>query len=297
MHVMTTDAVAARDRFAYWREMITRQFMHLRPERVGSGPFYGHLRTCFAGDVPLTLIDASGQRVLRTRTEIARSTEPCYFVTVQVAGVTPQVAGADLLRQREDKVALSPGDVVVLDALHEFELDAQGPCQQLVMRLPAPWVDARVARPDLVPGAVLRQDNAIGKLLAGYLLCGYDAAEGMTADDSAIFIRHALDLLAHALSGAQAGAPLRVHALREALFVRACRLIELRSGDPELAPHQIADAIGLSTRLLHRIFAEHGETVMKSCLRATGQASGKPACRSARGTPVHYRDRVLLRVQ
>ena len=40
-------------------------------------------------------------------------------------------------------------------------------------------------------------------------------------------------------------------------------MIRLKSGDPHLTSDQIAHQIGISTRLLQRIFAERGKTVMR----------------------------------
>lgn len=46
------------------------------------------------------------------------------------------------------------------------------------------------------------------------------------------------------------------------MYLRACRLIALKFGDPNLAPDRIARELGVSTRTLARIFAMHNETVM-----------------------------------
>jgi AraC-like DNA-binding protein len=48
----------------------------------------------------------------------------------------------------------------------------------------------------------------------------------------------------------------------------------LRFAEPGLAPNQIAKALGVSTRLLQRIFAEHGETLMGRVWEARVSRSG-----------------------
>jgi hypothetical protein len=35
MQVLSTDAVPTQDAFAYWRDVLTQHFIHLRPERIG----------------------------------------------------------------------------------------------------------------------------------------------------------------------------------------------------------------------------------------------------------------------
>jgi len=46
------------------------------------------------------------------------------------------------------------------------------------------------------------------------------------------------------------------------LYARAGRLIALRFDDPDLASGEIAQRLGVSLRLLQKVFAERGETVM-----------------------------------
>jgi AraC-like DNA-binding protein len=77
-----------------------------------------------------------------------------------------------------------------------------------------------------------------------------------------MFAAHSVDLLALVL-GERASEPLPAQALREALFARAVRLIALRFADPGLTPDRIAGSLGVSTRLLQKLFAERGATVME----------------------------------
>jgi transcriptional regulator GlxA family with amidase domain len=77
-----------------------------------------------------------------------------------------------------------------------------------------------------------------------------------------LFGQHSVELLALALAESRRLEPVRSVTLRDALFVRACRLISLRCGDPDLSSETIAQALGISTRLLQRIFAERDKTLM-----------------------------------
>jgi AraC-like DNA-binding protein len=118
-----------------------------------------------------------------------------------------------------------------------------------------------VARTDL-HGALVRRDEPLAPLLMSYFVNGFETAEEFTPDASALFVQHSVELLALALAEAPRLEPVRAVALRDALFVRACRLISLRCGDPGLSPATIAQALGISTRLLQRIFAERDKTLM-----------------------------------
>jgi AraC family transcriptional regulator, positive regulator of tynA and feaB len=95
-----------------------------------------------------------------------------------------------------------------------------------------------------------------------YFFNGFETAKELTPDASALFVQRSVELLALALAESRRLEPVRSVALRDALFVRACRLISLRCGDPDLSPATVAQALGISTRLLQRIFAERDKTPM-----------------------------------
>jgi AraC-like DNA-binding protein len=84
---------------------------------------------------------------------------------------------------------------------------------------------------------------------------------------SRIAARHIHDLIALAIGATrEASNVARARGLRAArradLRDRAARFISLRFNDPNLTPDAIADGLGVSTRLLQKIFAEHGKTLM-----------------------------------
>jgi AraC family transcriptional activator of tynA and feaB len=59
------------------------------------------------------------------------------------------------------------------------------------------------------------------------------------------------------------------------LFARATRLIALRCHEPELSAETIARAIHVSTRLLQKLFAAQGETVMARVWEARGERAAR----------------------
>src|SRR5215467_11461998 len=73
MVLLTTETVRLPERFAYWREVISQHFVHLRPEQVVRGTFYGEIRAKSLGAVSVSQVTSGRQRVLRTAADIARS--------------------------------------------------------------------------------------------------------------------------------------------------------------------------------------------------------------------------------
>jgi AraC-like DNA-binding protein len=260
MAVITTADVPPGDRFEFWRETIARSALQFRMQPMEHAQ-RGEIRVSAAGSLAMMEIDgAVANRYTRTRVEIGRSQGPFNFLHLQLNGDC-------LLQSGEQQSVLAVGDGFVVDPLREFDMTFVTPDnsskRSLVVRFRKEALSARVSRPDLVPCAVLRRDRPIVRILSNYLINGFEVADSITPEAAALFEGHATELLAQALRESWAEQLEPSRAWREGLFVRACRLIKLRFADPDLAPEALARGLGVSTRLLQRIFAERGETVMK----------------------------------
>jgi AraC family transcriptional regulator, positive regulator of tynA and feaB len=261
MPVITTEGVPPGERFEFWRDGIARSALEFRMEPVARVP-QGRIRLAAVGSIGLMQYDgAVATRYSRTRREISRSQGPYYFVQLQLRGLC-------LLERGEERSVLSIGDGFVGDPLREFDMvfgapDGGAGKSSLVVRFPREELSARLARPDLLQRSVLRSQRPLTRLLTSYLMNGLEVADEMTPEASVLFEEHAVELLAQALRESWAEQPQPSAVWREAIFVRACRLIRLRYGNPDLGPEPLARDLGISSRLLQRIFAERGETVMK----------------------------------
>jgi AraC family transcriptional activator of tynA and feaB len=251
--MLDLEAMPPGDRLALLSEVAAQSIIEANLSEVGNMPARGDLRAKVLGELDLVAASAANIRVQRTRAHVARSQSPFYLVNIQLAG-------AISVRWGEQDVTASRGDIVITDSEHAYDVNGERPFRQLIVRLPKPWVDARVARPDLVPGALLRRDDPMSRLFASFVRNGFESTAALSADAAATFAAHSVELLALAL-GERPSEPLPAQALREALFVRAVRLIALRFAEPALTPDRIAGSLGVSTRLLQKVFAERGATV------------------------------------
>jgi AraC family transcriptional activator of tynA and feaB len=253
---VTTETAPSKDQFAYWREVVCQHFIHVRPEWAGDGSFHAEIRAETIGNLTVSRVTSAGQRVFRTQAEIARSPIPLYLVNIQVEG-------ASSFRQGAKERTLSCGDIFILDSLREFEMGCERPFSHLAIPMPKDWLDARLARPDLIAGAVVRRDHPLSRVLTAYLLNGFETAQELSPAAAAMMADHTVELLARILGESQPGALPPSSAWRAALYVRACRIIGLCFGDSHLTPDRIARELGVSTRLLQRTFADRNETVMR----------------------------------
>jgi AraC-like DNA-binding protein len=250
------ETVRPEDRFDYWCEVADHELAPMRYDRVGERPPLGDIGVQMMGELPLIAITVAGTHVTRTRSEIARTKDRLYALCLQLDG------SSHVTRRGED-IPIRRGEVFILDSVHEFELDLEGLCRQLIVKMPAHWIEARVARPDQLIGTVL-QDHPLSRLLARYLADGLEMADAVTPATAEMFAEHTIDLVTQAIAEIQSGgAPPPPDAWHAAMFLRACRMIAREFGDPDLRPLRIARALHISTRTLDRIFAEQGESVMQ----------------------------------
>lgn len=158
------------------------------------------------------------------------------------------------VRQRQRTVELGPGQFGWVDARHPFELSTSG-ARLLFLLIP----HARLLRSH--PGLDLSTATARGEEHAGDRIFGQLATsvarEGRTLD--ARDRRSALSALVGALGVCAPRPQVDLPAVR---IDRATRYLELHLARPDLSPHEIAAAQGVSRRYLDRLLLEAtGETL------------------------------------
>jgi AraC family transcriptional activator of tynA and feaB len=207
------------------------------------------------GEITVAEVSGQGISALHTRGEVAHTTDHLYAACVNLDGDAR-------IKGRCEEVTLQRGDFFITDSRHEFSLDLDRPWRHLVVSLPTHWIDARVTRPELIAGGVVR-NHPLLRLWGTHLADGFAMGNDFSPAAATLFARHSVELLAQALEEAHCEQPTPSDALRAATFLHACHLIAIRFADPDLGPDQIARDLRISTRSLARVFAAHNETVMR----------------------------------
>ena len=254
MITRTTDTVASRERVEYWTDLVSRFVTPMRIE-PGQESFRGAVRAQAIADVHVSEVSGSGIHALHTGTEVARTSGHLY-------GAALVLEGHARIGRRGERIDLQPGDVFITDSRHEYALDLDRPWRNLVLSLPANWIDSRIDRPERVGGTVVRR-NPLARLWSTHLATGFAIANSFSPAAASLFVRHSVELLAQVLEETQRDQPIGSDAARSALFLNACHVIALELGDPDLGPARIARRLHISTRSLARVFAAHDTTVMQ----------------------------------
>lgn len=258
MTSMTTDSVLPQERAEFWADLVSSHVTPMRIEPAGALPLHGEIQVRLIGDLGIAHVSGAGVQALHTRAQVARAGGHLY-----AAGV--HVAGEARLNRRGEQIALQRGDVFITDSRQEFTLDLDQPWQHLLVTLPTEWLDSRVARPELLSGAVLRSHPLV-HLWGSHLASGFALAGDLSSTAAGMFARHSVELLVQLLEEAHRGSPTPSDAWRAAIFLDACQMIARKLGDPNLSPDRIARDLNVSTRSLERVFAANGQTIMRYLL-------------------------------
>lgn len=248
----TTASVEAPRRLDYWVGAICEAFLEMDCSSREAASFGGSLVSVPGQGIAFNQVLATTQDVYRTPRAIARGqAHPFYLIA--------QSQSAWHVRQGEHRVHLRPGDAVLVDSAQPYELHFPQSVGCLSVQLPRAWVGRWLQSLESAQPRVAHRDLGWGRALSGLCL--------QLGEDPALAAQYPQELLADQV-GAMLACALEPAAAPPAggahadLVARAEALLRERLCVPGLAAGDIAAALNVSPRTLHRAFAAAGSTFM-----------------------------------
>jgi AraC-like DNA-binding protein len=243
-----TDQVPPHEQFAVWREVVREAFVPVALARSSSGPFPSAVNARTVGAMAVSRIVSQSQTVMRTTHDIARAAGDVFFLNL------PLTPGASA-EQDGRETRLEPGDFVLVDSTRPFELRFERQFEQISLTLPHESLAGLLAAPHEATAVRVPGDQGVGAVASSAIQAL--ARSGVPHDRHAAraLADHLAGLIALSLGGVQAPP---VPAGRSLLMQAALDEVERSLGDPVLGPSSAAERVGISTRYLHRLFAERG---------------------------------------
>ena len=270
----STECVAPQKRLDYWNELNSNACVptitDAAEDLLTFCPSLTRTRVdcLFAG-----LVRSSPGVVHHTREHVARTSEPLFFLQIQVEG-TSHVA------QDGREVALQIGDFVLLDSTRPYHMCFDAANNVLVVGIPDSQLRRQLAHPDRLVAYRMSYKDSLNSLLADFALGFWRQCEAGTEGAAANLASALLNLTAAAYSSlADAHAMGSEHV--EALRLRIIRHIEKHLGDSDLSPKSIAVMLATSSRYVHSIFTRGDETVSRYILRRRLEESARALASSA----------------
>ena len=247
----TTDAVPAPERFGYWQRAICDGIVGAETESPRAGPFMARMAARHAADFGFTTFASSGHTVVRPA-RMARGDSAPFLVSLQLQGESRY--GRD-----GDTISVKKGEIALVNTGRPFRLVFPAEVSRVIAILPRPLLRARV--PWCADIGAMKLDNTTPAAdpLRAHLAAAARNLATLDERTAGAFLENLVNLLALMLAPAGAAgedsAALR-RARREALCAYALRNLT----NPDLAPQRAAAALGISVRLVHRLFEETGTT-------------------------------------
>ncbi|MEH1017538.1 helix-turn-helix domain-containing protein [Micromonospora sp. CPCC 206060] len=259
MDVVSTDEVPPAERFAYWREVISKLAVpyDLRCDpRVENG-FWAHAGFSAFGPVRAALATVMPHSLHRTPKLIRQADPEVFEVVCTVCGGTVSQDGRS--------ADLGGGDLVLLDPSRPYRIEPAPyiPLSRVLLLhtprslLLLPPKDMRSLTAVRIPG-----DQGVGALTSQFLLQLAQRMPELGPSDLLRLSTLTLEVLGTALAHAletESMVPPRTR--QRALMAQIKAFIRNHLGDARLTPDAIASAHHISLRYLHKLFRQDGQTV------------------------------------
>jgi AraC-like DNA-binding protein len=253
--LIDTAVVAASERVDYWSQA-SRDIYH--PVQIASDAgdrFSARMWGDELSSIGLFRLATAPNTMSRTAKQIAAGDPECLHLKILLRGRMHAAQG-----HRSD--VLGPGDMTMYDTSQPAVFRADESFEAIVLRLPKETLGAHSAK--MAAHTALRIPGSCGlPRLAAQFFCGVAAglADGTIARDDVNVAERIIDLVRGVYTDRiDSDQPTRLRSRTE-LLLHAKAYVEANLSDPCLGPAQIARACSISTRYLHRLFEQEGQTV------------------------------------
>ncbi|WP_448029169.1 helix-turn-helix domain-containing protein [Bradyrhizobium liaoningense] len=250
-----TAGVRSTEQFAYYREAICQAFMNLTPEPAAAAGFPASVEHVRLGNAAINRVSFPEHVVRRSAADIAASDRSCFYLNLKLAGRCR-------IQQDDREISLSSGQVGIFDSDRQFSLlHDRGP----QLRVASFWVPAEALRERLpasfdVGAARVSDDPFVGHLIVETARTLSDGALRMSEDEGVRLFRVLIELVAVSLSRRSRVGAAESESLADATTLALKRAIHRRLREPGLAVADVAEAVGISERYVHKLLARSGSS-------------------------------------
>lgn len=239
----------------YWVTAVREGLLELDIDSPVERCFSGALRVAPFGPASLVEIDASAQRLFRTRAAIARGDRPVFTLLYLREG-------AFRLDQRGRGATVRAGQCVLSDSARLAEIRCPEATRALTLQIPDRWLRNFIPSPeDLVALPIAASVGWAAALVAAMAALDFGTLDQLTLPPGMV-LEQIVSLLTLAV-----GPSLGQTAGRDKLQHRVIRTLTDRCHESDLSPTSVALEHRISRRYLHMLFARQATTFGRELLR------------------------------
>ncbi len=245
--VFSTDDYAPDKRYSAWRDAICDVYVNVDVKATDPDSYRGFIRETKFGEVALTDILLSEQRIRRKRQHISRLDKECYYLQILHTGSITVV-------QRDEALKSNAARGALFSAAEEYELHGHGEVRSFYLELPRDEFAQRFDRAQVPVSATLNTTQGLGRIAAEF--CAALATEGprLAGDLRDGLGNQLMDLLAFSLQAAEGDVPGSDGSIRAVRLRSVQQWIEENLSNPNLSLDRVAQANEMSLRYLHVLF-------------------------------------------
>ncbi|MFF0225834.1 helix-turn-helix domain-containing protein [Streptomyces sp. NPDC004629] len=255
--VLSSAALSASDRAAFWRDAVSKTFIPLNVDLHEETPSAATIRTTQLDYLHVSAVAAGPQTVVRSPRMIARDSKECLTLTLQHQGI------AERSQDGRDTVVL-PGQFSLSDSRRPFSKTLGQAFSFTSFHFSRSALHVTDRDLQAVTATAFDQDGNVSGLIAQYLEHLGKGAASLTPAEGRRLALITCDLLGLLIQERQGrlSSPQAPEA-SNALLVCVKEYVLRHLADPELSPVLIASANHVSVRYLHKLFEPEGITVSR----------------------------------
>lgn len=254
MQIWNTDLAVHGDRRSYWADVVKEAIFELEFES-DDPQMRASLSQCALGAIRHSAVSmASGHQITRSAQAVRRNRNPHFNLNYLRSGAFHVThCGKDLW--------LGPGDMVLLDNRHPYQVASTSQSEHVSVHIPVDWLQSVMPQPESGVAQVIRAGSPWQAALASMLV---DAPRLPLSESgmSELGCRQIAGALALALGPVESANSSHTRLL----LVRAREFIAVHYHEQELSAEIIAAAMGISVRYLYRIFSRENTTLGREIL-------------------------------
>jgi AraC-like DNA-binding protein len=214
-------------------------------------PFHGSILRRKLADLEMTLFSSSALSFnKRPMPNASLENRACIVIT--------QLQGLRRYSQNGSVAILRKGDATLIDSSLPWSSDCLGDCARLYLRVPQRLIESQPRLSEFPFAKRISGHSGLGAILFHLSGSLFEQAESLGAAECVSAMEGYLRILQACIGGDQAG---HAGAHPMELSTRITNYIEAHLPESTLGPVEIASALRISIRHVHRVFSNQGSTV------------------------------------
>lgn len=269
MKTWDTSALAPKQQFGYWREVLCEAFTALDSVPQSPHDYRSTVVLHELAEVNAVALSSFAQDVLRGSAEIRRRADEYFFANLQLSGRC-------MVEQDGRRIEVAPGSFYLVDTTRPYRLHFTEDFRALSFRLPHGQLLPRLKHPRKCTAVRVDASSGLGGLAVAQMHGLMRCASSLDAGTAQRLAFTLTELISISVGGTIPSNEQSRDELRRAFRQSIVLEVRARATDPGLSVAAVAGRFRVSPRYLHGVFAELGSSfaqeVLGQRLNAAAQA-------------------------